>query len=453
MREQIKKWVFYPESPFRLALILSLPLIIVLALLIVNMVKWEKKSLEDIQTANMKEFARAFFNHIVSTNIWSQSHGGIYVEITQHPRQEKRPPPLSVMGKDFVKLDPAIVTRQIAELMEKRSAYRFHVTSLKPASPEGRPDQWETAALLDFEQGAIEASTIAVIRNKRYFRYMSPLTIDEKCLSCHQTKGDTITDIMGGLSIDIPLEATDRLFAAQVKRSSVSFATFGIFTMISIIALTSFFSKRISDAFREKTRQQEVLKKLNDRLSLLSARDQKILGSIVDGIAIISEDGFVENINESFSKLTKIGVDAIKGKHISDFANHTVLKGIFGPMPESVLSLHNRTLILTNVPVASERGDKFLCSLRILHDATDERLSAAIELAGATAHEVRQPLAIVISMSDLVREKISQGKDVSEEIAVFEQQCKRINDIVSRMLNITRYRTKPYTEDTSIFDL
>ncbi len=452
MKDTIKKWILYPESPFRLALVLSLPLIIVLALLIFNMIKWDKKSLEEIQIKNMKEFARAFFNHITSTNIWSQRHGGIYVETTQHAIGPQKQQPLSVFGKDFIKLDPAIMTKQIADILEKRSAYRFHVTSLKPTSPEGNPDKWETAALLDFRQGAVEATTVAELNNKRYFRYMAPLTIDETCLKCHK-RGYELADIRGGLSIDIPLETTDKLFAIEVKRSAVSFASFGIFTMLSIIALTLFFSKRISDAFREKIRQKEILEKLNDQMSLLSARDRKILGSIVDGIAIIGDDGVLENINDAFTRLIGITSEDIIGKHISEFSGHPVLNDIFSPSPGGELNIDNRIFTLTEIPVVSEKGNRLLCTLRILHDATDEKLSAAIELAGATAHEVRQPLSVVIGMSDLVRERIKDGKDVSEEIAVFEEQCKRINDIITRMLNITRYKTKEYTKDTKIFDL
>jgi signal transduction histidine kinase len=185
----------------------------------------------------------------------------------------------------------------------------------------------------------------------------------------------------------------------------------------------------------------------------LSARDQKILGSIVDGIAIINEDGIVENTNDAFTRFTKIDPHTIKGKHINEFDDHPVLKNVFSSSPKGELNFDGRLFTLTEVPVVSEKGDKLLCSLRMLHDATDEKLSAAIEMAGATAHEVRQPLSIVISMADLVKEKIRKGEGVSEEIAVFEQQCKRINDIISRMLNITHYKTKNYTEDTKIFDL
>jgi len=453
MKFALKKWLLQPENPYRLAFMLSLPLVVVLAVLIVNMIQWEKKSLEEIQITNTREFARAFYGHILSTNIWSQEHGGIYVEITQHQDRRNRKQPVSIMGKDFVKINPAIVTKQIAELLEKRSAYRFHITSLSPTSREGQPDPWEREVLKEFQKGRMEASTVIEVNKKRYFRFMAPLTIDEKCLKCHQMKGYSISDIRGGVSIDIPLETTDRLFAAQVKRSAVRFATFGIFTMLSIIFLTWFLSKRISDAFREKIRQQKVLKELNERLSLLAARDQQILASIVDGIAIINDEGVIESTNAAFTRYTGVSAEEMKGRHISDFSDHPVLQAIFSTSPSGEINLNNRVFTLTEVPVVNDSGDRLLCTLRVLHDATDEKLSAAMELAGATAHEVRQPLSIVIGLSDLVREKIKNGEDITEEIAVFEQQCNRINDIVTRMLNITHYRTRDYTKDTKIFDL
>jgi signal transduction histidine kinase len=259
--------------------------------------------------------------------------------------------------------------------------------------------------------------------------------------------------VMGGLSLEIPLGTADRIFAAQLKKSILSFATFGILVLLSVMLLTLFLSKRISDVFRERERQRETLKNLNSRLSLLSARDQAILGSIVDGIAIISEEGIVENVNDAFTRCTGIEAETLRRKHISSFSGHPVLDAVFSSPAPGELNLRNRVFVLAEVPVYGADGNRLLCILRILHDATDEKLSAAMELAGTAAHEVRQPLAILMGISDMVREKARRGEDASEELEILGQQITRINDIISKMLKITKYRTKPYTEETRIFDL
>jgi hypothetical protein len=81
------------------------------------------------------------------------------------------------------------------------------------------------------------------------------------------------------------------------------------------------------------------------------------------------------------------------------------------------------------------------------------KLKAAIELAGATAHEMRQPLAVLIGFSELLKDKISKGKSPEEDLKIIINECYRIDDIISKMLNITHYKIKNYTDSIKIFDL
>ncbi|NOY65446.1 MAG: hypothetical protein GXO97_08655 [Nitrospirae bacterium] len=81
------------------------------------------------------------------------------------------------------------------------------------------------------------------------------------------------------------------------------------------------------------------------------------------------------------------------------------------------------------------------------------RLRALIELAGATAHEMRQPLAIVTGFSDLLKDKIERGEDTEEDIKIIKEQCLRMDDIIKKMLNITHYKTIRYTDGVKILDL
>jgi len=81
-----------------------------------------------------------------------------------------------------------------------------------------------------------------------------------------------------------------------------------------------------------------------------------------------------------------------------------------------------------------------------------ERLQAAIEVAGAAAHEINQPLTVIISFSELL--KIEQDnekiKRYTEEII---EASKKISKIVSQMQVIHKYVTKPYVGDINILDI
>jgi len=84
----------------------------------------------------------------------------------------------------------------------------------------------------------------------------------------------------------------------------------------------------------------------------------------------------------------------------------------------------------------------------------EKRLDALVELAGAAAHEIRQPLAVIIGFSDLLKEKTyPEDGQISETMTLIKDQCNRINGIVSKMLRISQYKTVPYVDDTRIFDL
>jgi len=82
-----------------------------------------------------------------------------------------------------------------------------------------------------------------------------------------------------------------------------------------------------------------------------------------------------------------------------------------------------------------------------------ERLAAAIKIAGAAAHELRQPLTIISGFSELLRDRAKKGEDVGPEAEIIVGQCERMNEIIARMLNVTEYRTKSYGGDAEIFDL
>jgi hypothetical protein len=73
-----------------------------------------------------------------------------------------------------------MLTDQIRELLEKRRAYLFHITSLQPSSEAGVSDTWEAMELQEFKKGKKEASEVVEVNNRRY----------------HGSKGNTLPDIV-----------------------------------------------------------------------------------------------------------------------------------------------------------------------------------------------------------------------------------------------------------------
>ena len=103
--------------------------------------------------------ARSFFDQIVISRQWNADHGGVYVPVTNNtqPNPYLEDPLRDIEVSDNLKLtkvNPAFMTRQIAEIAAKQEGIHFHITSLKPIRPENSPTPREKRALQTFENGA-----------------------------------------------------------------------------------------------------------------------------------------------------------------------------------------------------------------------------------------------------------------------------------------------------------
>ena len=210
----------------------ALAAITVWTILLASLFIWGIKNEKD-QTKRLSEYqARAYFQEIVTARSWNATHGGVYVPITP----EMQPNPyledaerdiITQTGMRLTKINPAYMTRQIAEIAVKRNYFWFHITSENPIRPANAPDQWESQALGSFLSGANEFSAFTEDKGgKTTFRYMAPLWVEEACLKCHASQGYKAGDLRGGISVTI---SADPILDIQKEAVQVlSVAYFGI---------------------------------------------------------------------------------------------------------------------------------------------------------------------------------------------------------------------------------
>lgn len=81
-----------------------------------------------------------------------------------------------------------------------------------------------------------------------------------------------------------------------------------------------------------------------------------------------------------------------------------------------------------------------------------DRRQAAIEVAGAAAHEINQPLSVLIPACELMKrtDDPEKMKRYAEKIM---SAGNRISQIVSNMRVVNKYITKPYVGNNNILDL
>lgn len=156
--------------------------------------------------------ARSFFNIMVTTREWNALLGGVYVQVTKDIQPN---PYLEISDRDIVttdgvaltKINPAYMTRMIAEIAKQHGNINFHITSLKPIRPENAAALWERNALILFEENNQE-EYYKYNSSSQVFYYMAPLITEESCLKCHEKQGYQVGDIRGGISVSFPTRAT-----------------------------------------------------------------------------------------------------------------------------------------------------------------------------------------------------------------------------------------------------
>jgi len=174
--------------------------------------------------------AQAHFNSIIVFRQWNALHNGVYVEkkkaVTSNPYLTN-PDITTVDGRVFTKKNPALMTREVAELTAQRHDCSFRITSLKPLNPTNRPDAFEEEALRAFADGANERYTKVREGDITFFRYMAPLATEKSCLPCHASQGYREGDIRGGISIKFDVSTME----IELKRNLFVLALLGMATL------------------------------------------------------------------------------------------------------------------------------------------------------------------------------------------------------------------------------
>jgi len=83
-----------------------------------------------------------------------------------------------------------------------------------------------------------------------------------------------------------------------------------------------------------------------------------------------------------------------------------------------------------------------------------EKRLGDMELAGAAAHELNQPLTVINCQVKLLEENLQkQGVPPGREIEIIHESVNRMSAIIRKIGNITRYKTKEYLLGDKIIDL
>ena len=105
-------------------------------------------------------------------------------------------------GRKLIRLNHADTLRQLSAARAKKGLPSAHLTSLLPKDPADAPDEWERAALADFERGKTQAASRYDLTSVHYIR---AFRLEPSCLPCHNA-AESPGGIRGAISIEVPLQ-------------------------------------------------------------------------------------------------------------------------------------------------------------------------------------------------------------------------------------------------------
>jgi PAS domain S-box-containing protein len=215
---------------------------------------------------------------------------------------------------------------------------------------------------------------------------------------------------------------------------------------------------------------QSVLTK--EALLLSEDKFKKVFRSSPDWFVISTlEDGFYVDVNEAFLRTTGYERHEVIGKSSLELGiwaqpekRSQMLKTLQkeGAVRNMEVEFRMKSGEIRNVLWSAEvidYGDE-KCLIAVTRDITArhraqqeqlkrEKLQGVLEIAGATCHEINQPLQYIYLLLNEVLNEYPTNKNLSE----IRKQCDRIKAITLKMEGITIYETTDYIQGKKIVDI
>jgi len=293
------------------------------------------------------------------------------------------------------------------EEYEASYGIKGHLTSLKTLNPGNAPDEWERESLLAFEEGSDERSEFAEIEGVPYLRLMQPIVTEPGCLKCHGHQGYKAKDIRGGMSVSVPM--MPYLFV-QHKQIALMAWSHGAIFLLGVVAI-GLVSRRSKLRIIERIEAEKELSEYRDHL-------EELVENRTDELKVTNEQ-----LEQEIAERTQAEEEV---KKVNKELRETV----------SELKKANKKILKQQKSVIEE-----------------ERLKVLLQMAGATAHELNQPLTVLLCNTELIGKIENVPEELSSYLSRIQKAGQSIASITKKIQKVRHYDTKQYCQDQFIIDL
>lgn len=204
----------WPRSLSRLHYIkpylISLSVVVILFVLAAFMFLYNRTN--QIMLQRVREQAITYVDLINHAKSWNLDYGGMYVEKkggvesnTYLKELGINPDIKAESGRTFTVRNHAIMISEISRRSETQDGVQFRITSLWPLDPKNKPDDFEREGLNHLTGGDREYYRFFPELPLPVFRYLKPMYADSTCLECHPGHNYKYGDVIGAISVSIPV--------------------------------------------------------------------------------------------------------------------------------------------------------------------------------------------------------------------------------------------------------
>lgn len=224
--------------------------------------------------------------------------------------------------------------------------------------------------------------------------------------------------------------------------------------MFSLIGITTGFL--VGSDYRKQKLLQYQIEKLTD----LENYTQNILNSITNVLISVDKELNIKSINKEGKKLLEKTEKQFIGKSASEiFIEHNKIEKVLQEVMdrgnkkiniETQLKVKNGNILDVNLlayPLKNINGDiegvviilENISEIKKLEKQIrrTEKLSAIGELASGVAHEIRNPMGIIKTISQTMHSE-TEDEDFKEGLSIINHEINRANDVIKELLNFAK---------------
>lgn len=249
-----------------------------------------------------------------------------------------------------------------------------------------------------------------------------------------------------GLSLE-PLDKINDRLTRRLLFLGIIFIVFGFITIAMIFVRQNF----------------DLLSK---RFRAIESYSSRIIENVSDGIIVVDKEGKIKTVNNSIENLISINSFDLIAKDFSEVFSDEICKRLILESStifevECRLNGKNRTLLISKSNFLDERNEPN--TVLVIRDLTEQkkleeqvvrkdRLTAMGELASSVAHEIRNPLNSIGTITQQLGKDYKpaeNSEEYTELTQLVNREVRRINETIESFLKFA----KPKPIKRELFDL